>query len=134
MAFTRETDDDDWTASINIADDTYGFSIRSCYELHELNDIALRAKEYLELHWQQILDQVTDELLPMHNEEWSDDNDHPLSDLEFRSALGKPDINVWEEEAIMIYIADGGMFGGHYIEVFIEGPDYGREISIGIVG
>jgi hypothetical protein len=47
---------------------------------------------------------------------------------------GDPDINVWEEESIMIYFSDGGLFGGHYIHVFIESPENGRDISVSIVG
>jgi hypothetical protein len=134
MPFTRETDDDDWAGTISILDKSYVFAIRACYEREELDDIASRAKGYLESHWQQLLDQLTADLLPMHNDEWRDEDGPPLTDTEFRSAIGTPDINVWEEEAIMIYFFDGGLFGGHHIEVFIEGPDNGRDVSVGIVG
>lgn len=68
----------------------------------------------------------------MHNEEWSDEE--PKSESEFLNALGEPEINLWEEEAIMIYFPDGGLFSGHCIEVFIEGPERNRAISVGIVG
>ena len=40
----------------------------------------------------------------------------------------------WEEKAITLYLPDGGLFAGHGIEVFIDGPEHGRTITVGIVG
>jgi hypothetical protein len=134
MTFTRETDDDDWAGTISVLGNSYPFTIRACYEPEELDAIALRAKEYLESHWQGLLDQLTADLLPMHNGEWRDQDEPLLSETDFRNALGTPDTNVWEEESIMMLFSDGGLFGGHYIEVFIESPENGRDISVGIVG
>jgi hypothetical protein len=34
----------------------------------------------------------------------------------------------------MMLFSDGGRFGGHYIKVFIETPENGRSISVGIIG
>jgi hypothetical protein len=134
MPFTRETDDDDWAGTISILGKSYPFTIRACYEPEELDAIASRAKGFLESHWQRILDQLTADLLPMKNGEWRDEDEPLLNAADFRNAIGAPDINVWEEEAIMMYFDDGGLFGGHYIEVFIEGPEAGRDMSVGIVG
>jgi hypothetical protein len=134
MTFTRETDDDDWVGTIRILGRSHSFSIRACYESEELDAIASRARDFLESHWQQILDQLTADLLPMYNDRWRDEDEPLLNDADFRNAFDAPDINVWEDEAIMMYYSDGGLFGGHYIEVFIETPENGRGISVGILG
>jgi hypothetical protein len=134
MPFTRETDDDDWAGTISILGKSYPFTIRASYEPEELDAIASRAKDFLESHWQRILDQLTGDLLPMCNGEWRDEDAPLLSNADFLNAVGAPDINVWEEESIMMYFSDGGLLGGHCIEVFIDGPDYERKITVGIVG
>lgn len=134
MLFARETDDDDWAGTITILGNSYPLTIRACYEREELEGIASRAKAFLESHWQQIVDQLTADLLPMKNGEWRDEGEPLLSAAELQRALGTPDVNVWEEESIMLCYSDGGLFGGHYVEVFIETPENGRRISVGIVG
>lgn len=134
MPFTRETDDDDWAGTINVLGKSYPFTIRACYEADELDGIAARAQGFLESHWQRILDRLTADLLPMKNDEWRDADEPLLSSADLLHALDSPDINVWEEESIMMLFSDGGLFGGHYIEVFIETPENGRSISVGIIG
>jgi hypothetical protein len=134
MPFTRETDDDDWAGMISILGKSYPFTLRASYEPEELDAIATRAKDFLESHWQRILDQLTADLLPMKNDEWRDADEPLLTKADFLNAVDDPDINVWEEESIMMCFSDGGLFGGHYIEVFIESPDRGRNISVGIIG
>ena len=133
MAFSRESEDDDSTGTIDILGRSYTLSIRTGYEWEELDEIAARATNWFESHWQEILDRITTDLLPMHNEEWSDD-DAPLDKDWFVQTLGAPDVNVWEDEAYMLYFPDGNLFGGHFIEVLIESPEFGREVSVGIVG
>jgi hypothetical protein len=134
MLFTRETDDDDWAGTISVLGKSYPFTIRACYEADELDAIAARAQGFLELHWQRILDQLTTDLLPMYNDGWRDADEPLLSDADLLNALDSPDIDVWEEESIMMLFSDGGLFGGHYIKVFIETPENGRSISVGIIG
>lgn len=134
MTFTRETDDDDWAGTIRLCGESYPFTLRASYEPDELEAIASRARDFLESHWQAILDQITADLLPMYNDEWRDEDAPVLTDVEFRSALGASEVNVWEEEAMMIYFADSGLFAGHLIEAFVEGPDNDRRVSVGIVG
>ena len=58
MPYTRETDDDDWTGTINVRGESYPLTIRACYEADELDAIAARAQEFLEAQWQQILDRL----------------------------------------------------------------------------
>jgi hypothetical protein len=134
MPFTRETDDDDWAGTISVLGQEYPLTIRACYEAGELDAIAARAQGFLESQWQQILDRLTADLLPMKNDAWRDADEPLLSGADLRSALDSPEINVWEEESIMISFSDGGLFGGHYIEVFIETPENGRTITVGLVG
>jgi hypothetical protein len=134
MTPTRETDDDDWAGTISVLGKSYPLTIRAWYEADELDAIAMRAKEFLEAHWQPILDRLVADLLPMKNGEWRDADEPLLSGADLLSALDAPDINVWEEESIMMLFSDGGLFGGHYIEVFIGSPADGRDISVGIVG
>jgi hypothetical protein len=134
MQFTRETEDDDWAGTISILGKSYPFTLRCSYERDELEAVAARAKDFLESNWQRILDRLTADLLPMKNDGWRDADEPLLTEADLRSAIGDPDIDVWEEESIMLRFDDGGLFGGHYIEVFIEGPDAGRAISVGIVG
>jgi hypothetical protein len=134
MPFTRETDDDDWAGTIEILGKSHPFTIRASYEAEELDAIASRAQEFLELHWQRILDRLTADLLPMYNDGWRDDEEPFVAAADFHGAIGDPEINVWEEETIMIYFSDGGLFGGHSIEVFIDNPENGRGISVGIIG
>ena len=134
MLFTRETDDDDWAGTISVLGKSYPFTIRACYEADELAAIAARAQGFLESHWQRILDQLTTDLLPMYNDGWRDADEPLLSDADLLNALDSPDIDVWEEESIMMLFSDGGLFGGHYIKVFIETPENGRSISVGIIG
>jgi hypothetical protein len=134
VTFTRETDDDDWVGAISIRGESYPFTLRVSYEPDELDAVAARATAFLESNWQRILDQTTGDLLPMYNSEWRDEDAPPLTEAAFRTALGAPEINVWEEEAIMIYFANTDLFAGHLIEVFIEGPESDRRISVGIMG
>lgn len=134
MSFTRETDDDDWAGTISILGKSYPFTLRASYEPEELDAIASRAKDFLESNWQRILDRMTADLLPMKNDAWRDEDEPLLTEEDFRNAVGDPDINVWEEETIMMIFSDGGLFGGHYIKVFIDGPEQGRAISVGIIG
>ena len=134
MNFTRDTEDDDWTGNIEVLGKIYPCEIRACYEPGELAPIASRTQQYLDANYRQILDQIVTDLLPMYNEEWSEDDSAPLDAAQFLDQIGPPEINVWEEEALMIYFDDGGLFGGHYIEVFIETPENNRDVSIGIVG
>jgi hypothetical protein len=115
MPYTRETDDDDWAGTISVLGQSYPFTIRACYEADELDAIAARAKEFLEAHWQQILDRLVADLLPMKNGEWRDADEPLLSGADLLNALDAPDINVWEEESIMMLFSDGGLFGGHTI-------------------
>ena len=70
----------------------------------------------------------------MKNGEWRDPDEPLLGGAELLNALDTPDINVWEEESIMMLFSDGGLFGGHYIQVFIETPENGRSISVDLVG
>ena len=100
----------------------------------ELGQVVSQAKAYLEENWRRILDLLTEQLLPMHNEDWQDEDDPPLGKADFLSALGTPDVNLWEEDAIMLLFPDGGLFSGHYLEVFVDGPAYGRKTSVQIVG
>jgi hypothetical protein len=134
LNFTRETADDDWAGTISVHGKSYPLTIRACYEADELDAIAARARVFLQSHWQQILDQLVADLLPMKNDGWRDANEPLISGADLLAALDAPDINVWEEESIMMLFADGGLFGGHYIEVFIETPENGRSISVGLVG
>ena len=134
MPFTRETDGDDWAGTISVLGKSYPLTIRACYEADELDAIAARAQGFLESHWQRILDRVTADLLPMKNDGWRDADEPLLSGADLLNALDSPDINVWEEESIMMLFSDGGLFGGHYIKVFIETPENGRSISVGIIG
>ena len=134
MTFTRANADEDWTGTIVVLGKSYPLSLRASYEERELDEVSSRAKEFLEANWQRLLDQLTDELLPMHNEDWSDDDDPVLDKDAFLAAIGAPDVNVWEDDSIMLYFSDGGLFGGHYIELFVDGPEFGREVTVGIVG
>ncbi len=70
----------------------------------------------------------------MYNDGWRDADEPLLSGADLLNAVGLPEINVWEEESIMMVFSDGGLFGGHDIEVFIETPENGGSISVGIVG
>ena len=133
MQFTRKTDDGEWAGSIIFRDLRCEFTISACYEKRELDEIALRAKTYLEATWDVIQNQMIDELLPMHNEEWSEGT-QVVTRTEFLDSIGIPEINIWEEETIMIYIPDGGLFSGHFIQLFVESPENQREITVGIIG
>jgi hypothetical protein len=92
MTFTRETDDDDWAGTIRLRDESYPFTLRASYEPDELESIASSAQGFLESNWQAILDQVTADLLPLYNDEWRDEDAPPLSETDFRKALGSPEI------------------------------------------
>lgn len=134
MTLTRKSEEGDWEGTIEILGHTYPFTISSAYEEHELEEIAAAAREFLQTSWRSIHDQLVSDLLPMHNEEWSDQDSPPVSAEQFLSTVGTPDVDVWEEEAIMLTFPDGGLFSGHYIQVFIDGPEMGRSVSVSIVG
>src|SRR5210317_1274633 len=130
MTYTRSTDEEDWEGEIEVLGSSYPLSLRASYEQHELDEIARRAKKYLEENWQRILHQMTADLIPMHNDGWSEEGTTPLTEASFLHAIGGPDVNVWEDEMIVLYFTDGGLFQGHSIEVTIDGPDFGRKISL----
>ena len=136
MTFTRESTDDDWTGSLELHGKRYSLEIRAGYERDELDEIATRAQQYLAANWERILEVIVMALLEMANDDWREESSTPLSAAEFLARLGHPDIHVWEEEVLVLYFPDGGLFAGHTIEVFIEVPDAAgqREITAQILG
>lgn len=136
MSYTRETEDDDWEGTIHLHGEEYPLTLRCSYEDHELDEVAGRAKDYLESHWQQILDELASGVLFMFQGEgaWLDEGTPPPDKTSILHTVEVIDINVWEEESIMLNWADGGLLGNHYITVFIEGPEQGRKITLGMEG
>lgn len=69
-------------------------------------------------HWQQqAISCATAELLPLKNDNWLEENQHPLSAEEFAGKLTLQSIVCYDDNDFTFYFSDGELFFGHYIMV-----------------
>lgn len=69
-------------------------------------------------------DFVAQKYLQIYNESWVDDDHRKLSEPEIKEKLSLGDISIYEEPgSALVYFGDGNMFGGHSIELHIEGTE-----------
>jgi len=61
----------------------------------------------------------------MYNEDWRDPDEGyaPLPADEFVKKIRLDSVSVWEEEALMLRFDDGGLLGGHTIELFWDADE-----------
>ena len=63
-------------------------------------------------------------LLPLYNDVWRDEDHGELSIADFESNLVDPSVVIYDEVgAALIYFGDSDMFGGHSIEVAVQGSE-----------
>ena len=70
----------------------------------------------------EIRDSIVTELHGLYNESWTDPKRgiHKVSVDEFLSLLSPAWLSVFGSDAFQVYFEDGGLFGGHMIDVYIS--------------
>jgi len=69
-------------------------------------------------------DFVAQRYLQIYNESWIDEDHRELNEPEFKEKLSLEDISIYEKPGCaLVYFGDGDMFGGHCIEVHVEGAE-----------
>jgi hypothetical protein len=75
---------------------------------------------------------AADKLLKLYNETWLDEAIGEVDRPAFMARLTKPSIHLYDElGAAVVYLEDGNLFAGHWIEVHI---DDGQPTYAGIIG
>jgi hypothetical protein len=137
MPYTRETEDDDWEGTIHLHGEEYPLTLRCSYEDHELDEVAARA--------QRTISNPTGNRFSTNSRpaccSCSKAKGHgwrkartPPDKASILNTVEVIDINVWEEESIMLRWSDGGLLANHTLTVFIDGPEQGRKITLGMEG
>lgn len=134
--FTRKSEEDNWKNSISINDKEYSFEIDKYFPEEELEEVFSKSEVFLTEIWQKVKKAICDDLLRMYNETWKDTEDPILNEVQFLNRIKISSIQVWwdEHEPIYIYCDDDGMFGGHWIEIYVGFPGDNRAIEASIVG
>lgn len=65
----------------------------------------------------QVLGYAAEVLLPVKNGDWLDDDESPLTPRQFKAKLALESLTVSADEHFTFWYTDGGMFGGHGVEV-----------------
>lgn len=65
---------------------------------------------------------VAEKYFQVYSESWVDEDHGELNESDFKGKLSLEEISIYEAPGTaLVYFGDGGMFGGHYVEVHVEG-------------
>ena len=100
------------------------YTIDSYLFEYGMGELAVKTVKNIEQKYHEILNRVSNDLLPMYNDSWKDEEDPILNSEQFinRLKLCFIDVQYYEDDEIhtALQYEDDGLFGYHWIRITVE--------------
>lgn len=116
----RPPEIDDWEEERQIRGERVRVSVCNDFQPENIEKIIREIEASINELWPDVENVIAQHLLPLYNEKWRLADSAKLSRKEFLACMQLSAVYIMEDKAFDLYFLDNDLFGGHYIELFVD--------------
>ncbi len=111
---------DDWEEERQIRGERVNVSVCNDFNPNEYEDAIREVEAVINELWHDVENVLTKHLLTHYNKKWKHSEDPEIGRDEFLARIELTGVHIMEDKAFDLYFVDNNLFGGHYVELFVE--------------